>query len=314
MNSDVAVKLQKLREDFQEKVGRPFNYFYCPILFRDDAADLCYAHIINDAFRRSARSWTVQRADVDNFFGSAFESEFILLQEKGEHDPLDVLTDKQLSQKLRPTITVDGNPIEYYRRTGPVPPSHSEFFIERDGRPTTRLGIKLAPAQALDALAASWDIRIEADLRLVALVSLLKAAHLTMFEMAGYQYGLSAAGHFVGYDVLGRFYLANRGLAKTEILNHANVHFRQFVNLVRPILGPPPDLKGTITDGLLYLCMSGAKPWAIIVLVRTGDHLHAVILPVLESDHHAARFVAFLDTRLHGWTFGLLVLPAIDGR
>jgi hypothetical protein len=296
MKTDVAKKLEGLRKDFATKAGHPFKHFYCPILFRDDDVELCQAHIINEAFRGSARSWTVQRIDVDSFYGSAFESDFVLLQERGQHDPLDVLVDRSLSRKLKPTITVGDNPVEHYYPTGPLPPTHSELLVERDGRPTTRLAIKLSPADALAALERSWDIRIEADVHLPALVSLLKAAHLTMFEMTGYEYGLSAAAHFVGYDILGRFFLANRRLTKSEILANAASHFRQFVNLVRPIVSAPPDLKGTISDRLLYLCSSRSKPWAILVLVRTGQHLHAVMLPVLEDADSAARFISFLQS------------------
>jgi hypothetical protein len=201
MNSNVARKLAMLREDFANKVGYPFNHFYCPVLFRDEHVDLCQAHIVNEAFRGSARSWTIQRSDVDSFFGSAFESDFVLLQERGKHDPIDVLVDRTLSRKLRPTITVDSTPVEHYHPTGPVPTAHSELLIERDGRLTTSLAIKLSPTDALAALERSWDIRIEADVRLAALVSLLKSAHLTMFEMIGYEYGLSATATPAGGEV-----------------------------------------------------------------------------------------------------------------
>src|SRR4029450_4046895 len=68
-----------------------------------------------------------------------------------------------------------------------------------------------------------------------------------------------------------------------------------FVNLVRPVLSAPPDLKGTITDRLLYLCTGTPRAWAFLVLIRTGELMHAVLVPVLEDADSAARFAAFLS-------------------
>jgi len=80
-----------------------------------------------------------------------------------------------------------------------------------------------------------WQISVEKDLRLPALVSLLKAAHLTLFEMLRYRYVLSAVGHFMGQSILGKFFLQNEGLAKQAVIANAYGHFREFMNLVRPV-------------------------------------------------------------------------------
>ena len=141
-------------------------------------------------------------------------------------------------------------------------------------------------------------MEIGADIRLQALGSLLKAAHLTLFAIIGYQYVLSAGGHFVGRTILGDFFFSTLGATKGQALETAREHFLQFVNLVRPMLSPPDGLQGTVTDRLLYLCMQGTAPWAIAVLVRTGESFHAVLIPVFEEAERSARFVRFMDNPL----------------
>lgn len=139
------------------------------------------------------------------------------------------------------------------------------------------------------------EIVIEKDVRLPALVSLLKAAHLTLFEMLGYRYALSAGGIFLGRDVLGKFFLQNRDLSKADVLTAAASYFREFANMMRPALSAPPGAQDTVTGRFLFVCHCETEtPWAFIVFIRTADLLHAVLVPVLETPGAAARFVAFL--------------------
>lgn len=284
-----------LRANYASVVGRPFRHFYCPVLFRDEATPLSRAHVINTAFPDSTRRWTIQRKDVEGFFGTFFESDFISIQHRGKHCPLEILADKELARRLDPRVVFKGQEIEHYIPNGPVPDSHSPVIIDLEGRPTARLGLKLDPSEALAGVDADWEVRIEKDVRLAALASLLKAAHLTLFELVGYEYALSAGGHFLGYEVLGKFFLANAGKERSAVLSNADSHFREFVNLVRPVLSAPPGLKGTITDRLLYLCTGTPRAWAFMVLVRTGEQMHAVLVPVLEDAESAARFAGFLS-------------------
>lgn len=294
VNEDTAKKLAVLRADYESVTCHTFAHFYCPVLFRDDPVPLSHAHIINTAFPDSDRRWTIQRADVDNFFGSLFERDFVVLAEKGKHDAVDVLTSKALSRRFHPKLVADGRHVEHYLPKGPVPPNHSEIQLTREGETPVRFVLKLEPNETLSALDRNWEIVIEKDLRLVTLVSLLKAAHLTMFELIGYRYTLSAAGRFVGWDVLGSFVAENMGRERTIVLANAGKHFPEFVNLVRPMLIPPTGLKGTISDGYLYLCTGDPKPWAVMLFVRIAEQMHTVLVPVLEDPEGAARFVRFL--------------------
>ena len=55
------------------------------------------------------------------------------------------------------------------------------------------------------------------------------------------------------------------------------------------------DVKGTAEDGLLYICTRGTElRWAFVVLVRTGESVHAVLVPILEDPIAIEVFLKFL--------------------
>ena len=81
MNGQVAAREKSLRVDFESVTGNPPQHFFlCRILFKDERAQLCRAHVINRRFRNSDPSWTIQRADVDAWFGTLFEDDFLALE------------------------------------------------------------------------------------------------------------------------------------------------------------------------------------------------------------------------------------------
>src|SRR5215207_8302615 len=98
MNDFVKSRIEELRADYTQIEGKPFSHFYCPILFKDEDTPLCRAHIINKAFSDSVRASTVQRADVDRFYGSRFESDFIDIQMFRDTSPLEILADNKRSK------------------------------------------------------------------------------------------------------------------------------------------------------------------------------------------------------------------------
>jgi len=294
LDYEAQQKLVALNADYEVVSGRKAEHFFCPILYRDDHVDLCKAHIINSSFPDSDRTWTIQRTDVDKRFGSIMESDFVKLQHRGKHELMDVFTQPKLARKLRPRFMLEGKEVGHFVPEGPVPKGFSPILLEGQSG-SARLALKLSPDETLAALNKDWQLEIRADIRLQALGSLFKAAHLTLFEILGYEYVLSAGGHFVGRTILGDFFLSTVGATKRQALELAREHFLQFVNLVRPVLSIPETLRGTITDRLLYLCMQGTAPWGIAVLVRTGEFYHAVLIPVFEEVERSARFVRFME-------------------
>ena len=65
--------------------------------------------------------------------------------------------------------------------------------------------------------------------------------------------------------------------------------------MMRPVLNPSPELRGTAADQFVFVCRCDADaPWGLIVFIKTSHLMHSVLVPVLESEAAAARFVAFL--------------------
>ena len=175
MDEATCRKLERMRLDYQTVVGRGVSHFYCPILFRDEPVDLCRAHIVNRAFPASDRGWTVQRKDVDNFYGRSFEGDFVDIVDLWSHTPEQIIGDRELTKRFRPKVLVDGETVPHFFAQGPVPGDFTEVVV---GRSTgvTRLGLKIHPSE-LSAANKRFQILIEKDIRWQALVSLLKAAH-----------------------------------------------------------------------------------------------------------------------------------------
>lgn len=295
MKASVKSKLERLRSDFAQIRGQPFVHFSCPVLFKDERTPLCQAHIINYAFANSSRAWTVQRNDVDSFYGTNFEADFLAIQYHVEsRSPAEVLTDKKLSRILSPRILVDGVPVDYFIANEALPEHFTGVEFHSDGQ-SVQLGLKIPPENVATLVDHKWEIEIGKDVRMPALVSLIKAAHLTLFHMLGYRYALSAGGHFVGRRILGEFFRQNHGTSKSEVGENALAFFREFAHMVRPVQASDFDLQGTVTDGMLFICRaSGGFPWALIVFIRTSRLLHAVMIPVFDQPDAVATFFDFL--------------------
>lgn len=297
MRPEALGKLCALRADYAQTAGHPFVHFYCPILFRDENVPLCEAHIVNEAFGSSTRQWTIQRQDVDNFYGSMFESEFV--ESRYDYDGISAqaFVDPQLYRQLQPTILLDGAEVEHFIPHGPVPSQFSEVVLEHEGR-TVRIGLKI-PGDQLQRKDARWETEVANDLRLPALVSVIKAAHLTLFMMLGYRYALGGGARYVG-SILGRFFEANQGRDKREVIRSAFLHFAPFVSMVRPVEAFSLPLAGTIDDSTFLVCWDrvGGRQffWGGIVFIRTNNILHAALVPIFDDANGEGRFRRFLES------------------
>lgn len=296
MKPEIIKRLKSLQRDFNNVVGRRFSHFFCPILFVDEDAELCKAHIVNKAFAVATRRWTLQRKDVDNFFGTMFEGAFVDLQFNKPGVAYKALIQPDLYRRFRPKIILDGVEVDHFAATGPVPKEFAELQMELD-QDSVRLGLKMPKDRLAIDTDPNLQFEVSRDLRVPAVVSILKAAHLTMFELLGYTYALGPGGAWLG-QVLGTFYLQNKGNAKKDVLKNAVEHFGPLAAMVRPVVAAPVAITGTIDDRLVHLCWSDDEkdrtPWGIVVYVRTGDTLHAVLLPALEHQMGVDRFSQFL--------------------
>jgi hypothetical protein len=290
MNDLVKTRIEELKADYFESKGQPFSYFYCPILFKDEDTPLCRAHIINQAFANSSRAWTIQRKDVDNFYGSNFESDFIDIQNIASKSHFEIITDKQLSRRFHSRILVDEKPVDSFFGNQDFPDSFTEVKFDNI-QTSVPFGLKMHPAEVVASQGKRWEIEISRDVRISMLVSTIKAAHLTLFAMDGYNYALSSSGIFVGQQILGEFFLKNYKKPKSDIVKGAHHYFREYRHMVRPLISG--DFEGTITDRKLLMCMgSSGFPWAMMVFMRTSDIVYAALVPVFD---HPDRVVTYMD-------------------
>lgn len=298
MNKEIQKQLKLLKSDYEKVSNRTWRHFFCPILHQDEKTELCRGHVINQSFKDSDRSWVVQRSDVDSFFGTLFESEFSLLEELDHLNVDEILENSTKSKHFKPFFTADDQPIDYYRSKDKTPNHFSKVTYNTTTNASMSLTLKVTPTEMEELLDKSWKVTVDKDIRLPALVSLLKAAHLTLFQMLGYQYALSAGGRFLGKTILGDLFLKTRDMKRVDALKEAKAQFKQYQNLVRPVDELNFDSKGTLTDNLLFVCVTGTEKqfWAFNVIVRTGKQFHGVLVPILDHHESAARFHCFLES------------------
>jgi hypothetical protein len=290
MSQEFLSKLGSLRKNYAQVTGKPFAHFLCPILYLDEETELCQGHIINQAFANAPRVWTVQRKDVDGFYGSRFEADYMDIQYMGA-GPQEIVADKHLSRRFNATLYSDGQPVELFASRTPIPEKFTP--IEIDGSNAV-FGIKMHPTDFMESAEKRWEIEVRRDIRLPALVTALKAAHLTMFHLLGYPYALSAAGQFIGRQILGEFFLQNHELSRAEVMQNAAEFFLEFSNMVRP-MESPQNILGSLIDRRFFICMgSSGNPWGVIVLVKTLEHVQGVLLPGSHKPDQVATYFDFL--------------------
>jgi len=280
MNPEMHDKLDKLKNDYLEVTGVEFEHFFCPILYKDENAELCKAHIINQVFEGASRKWTIQRKDVDNFYGANFESEFVLLRYRGKLDPFRALGEKYLN----PKILVNGEEIEHYRFNGHLDENFTPIIIKNNEREEIVI-IKIPPAEVKELIENDWEIENELNLMIPSIVSLIKSAYLTLFEILGYTYVFSKGGYFIGKELLGKFFELNHEKSRREIKAAGNNFFSKFQSIIRPVNKIDGDLsKGSVESGKFIVCkdFSDTKPWAYMIFINFANQNHVVLLPYLE--------------------------------
>jgi hypothetical protein len=293
----VTQKRELLRQGFTEVVGEPFKHFFCPMLFVDEETELCQAHVVNRAFDEASSVWTVQRKDIDNFYGSMFEARFTDLRFKQQDLAVKAWFDPDLYRRFRPRVLVDGVEVPHFIAKRELAKSTPQLVLERGGK-SVRLGLKLP--DGVDVREDSHlEFEVDHDFVIPAVVSVLKAAHLTAFALMEYKYALGRGGAWLGHQ-LGSFYLENRGLRRTDIVRRAAAHFRMCAQMVRPVQSTPPAIGGTVDDYWVHFCWSDdptdRTPWALIFYVKTDAMVHAALLPAFEHDAGADRFARFLES------------------
>ena len=88
-------------------MGSPFRHFFCPILRTDEPGELCKGHVIPEAFGTS-NAWVPQRTDVDNFFGTVAEADFIAAVEDRDKTAFEKWLNPKLNKRHRPRLKAKG--------------------------------------------------------------------------------------------------------------------------------------------------------------------------------------------------------------
>ena len=123
-------QLEILREDYARVEQQPFQHFYCPILCKDEKAELCLGHVVPNSIPNSCRARIVQRKDVDGFFGTVVEADFAALIQVQTGGLKEVFSNSSLGKKMRPRMTVDGQECEHFYSKNHVPSEHSPAILE----------------------------------------------------------------------------------------------------------------------------------------------------------------------------------------
>lgn len=253
--------------------------------------------MINGAFRDADRSWTIQRADVDNFYGSLFEADFVAMARKDSPIVEEALVDRDVARQFRPKFVLDGQVLEHYIPSDPdsVPEEHTALELNFNDR-IIPYALKITPDEVEQNLDGHWEVQVEKDVSLAALVSLIKCAFLTLFHLLGYRYALSSGGRHIGRELLGDYFIKTHDLQRASAIEVAKSHFRPYSSVVRPVISASTDSEGTLTDGKLFVCGSGPMPWGLGVLIRFSGQTHTVIVPTLLDAESAATYISFLNS------------------
>jgi len=295
MSKALKAKLAHLGESYRDKTGQDFAHFFCPILFKDEETELCRAHVVNEALPGLPRPWTVQRKDVDGFYGSAFEPGLVDVEKLSQpRSAFDILNDRALSKRMSRRILLNEQSVEFLHDRRGIPNGFTRVSV--DGKELdTPFGLRMHPIDVIASSSESWQLEYSVDLRIEMVVSVIKAAHLSLFHLLGYRYALMPSGRYVGGDILGKFFQQNRGKRKRDVLKNAHPFFREFRNMVRPLIACPFPCEGTISDSNFLVCVgsSGCR-WGLIVLVRTGAITHAAMMPLFETPDEISTYLDFM--------------------
>lgn len=285
-------RLEQLRADYAKATGKSFEHFFCPILLKDEPVELCDGHIVMEAFGKFS---IPQRKDVDNFYGTAAEADVVgFLQDKGT-DFLANWHTPSVQKRLQPRIeSADGELIGHYfpvTEGHEVPGQTTAELRDQDGKKIRTLVLKKAAPEVMALEGQDLQLIFERNFMPAFTAAVLKAAHLSMFDMIGYDHVLSPGGRYVA-DILGRFFVENKdNKNKREAVND---YFMQFSRMIFPLQGDGAKaFAGTVNDKRGIFCMGmNGRPFAIGCIVKMVDTFCAWLPP--DNAHAFETYRSFL--------------------
>jgi len=313
-DEDIRPRLEFLRSDYARVTGEPFKHFFCPILFVDEESPLCMGHIIPQAFESSSKVWVPQREDVDNFYGSAAEAETAAAVENRDASPATVVCSPQLGPLFRPKIMSGQSPIEYF--TSKSPPKFAGHtpvqIVEGEGENMVgNIVLKVSPEE-VSSLINDNSLRfvIERDFRPQITAALIKAAHLTLFRMLGYEHVLSATGQFLA-EILRTFYLENKHLQKRELTPFVEKYFSPLTGMIIPLL----QGGGTTIESNEALAVFGSsgRCYSLGVFVEVLERRFIVFVPSGTAEEFGT-YLSFLNDPPPSISAGMVQYNSGNGK
>jgi len=294
---ELSRRIEELRLDFAAERGKPFEHFFCPILMRDEPAETCRGHVVNEALD-SCNVWLPQRKDVDSFYGSAVEADLITIIRNRGKDLADVLRDPQLRRRIRPKLIENETPIGHYHPSPgrPTVDGHTLVRLLDNGEMICDLAVKTSVDHLLSLTDSSLAFLIDADFRPEVTASMIKAAHLTLFKMFGYRHVFSPTGQYLA-SILRDFFEKYKPPAKCRESSVAE-HFLPFEKMIVPLMEVADNLKGTVTDNRLLSVFGGSGSiFAMGVIVKAGPDMFCVFVPGMPNAINT--YFSFLKERPH---------------
>lgn len=273
-------RIEQLRTSYQNARGATFSHFVCPILRTDENVPLCEGHVIPAAFG-ACNTWVPQRKDVDNFYGSVAEADFIGVVQHRLKTPFEKWIDPSLRKHYRPKMKVGEKNISCYFPMGAMTlAGQTPGKVIVEGKAIADLVIKESPeaVKALDG--QELRIVIDQDYRPAVVASILKAAHLTLFHLLGYGHVFSADGMYLA-DILGDFFVSNHKTDKKDLEDEMANYFLPYMRMIAPMLIRDSSvLRGTVFDNRVIGCIGGSQGlFACGVIIPAGDDRFCVFLP-----------------------------------
>ncbi len=283
--------------DCQNVSGSNESKFLCPITFElFERSQLCRGHLIPES--QGGVDWIPQVEHVDNFFGATVEASSSSFSKSEPLNEYQILADKELARKTRPTVRLDGKVVDYFPvASQPQGKSTLEIAI---GENSALFGTHLS-LEECEELCKSGPPRISVevnkDFSSPFSGMLLHSAHLIMFRMLGYSYALrDECGIRVGKQILGDFYSRSRG---DHNLGNRLVEecFAPYKCLVKQLIPGVVETKGTLNDNRVLLALnSNGLAWACLVIIPIGRKLFGVLLPVGEGVTQRVTFDEYLES------------------
>ena len=276
-DQELQRRIAECRANYESYHGKPCKHFVCPILGRDEEVEMCRGHMVALG---PDNIWVPQRKDVDNFYGSVVEADLATIIEDRDQDPWTLLLDPKRRKRHRLRMHVDGEPVEHYvlRPDHQPVPRHTRIEIRDDrAQAICNIGIKVAPDQ-LPESEYRLELIVERDFSPSVIASMLKAAHLTMFHLLGYDHVDSPGGQYVAH-ILKDFYERHHG-SHSVTEEGVERYFRRHESMVSPMVVGNDFLRGTAEDNLLVSCWGmTVGMFAIGVIVKVGGAHFCVFLP-----------------------------------